>query len=345
MRAVSPALRAFALLALVWVAASCIDAPLEYRGDAPPEFVEESYARPDRKIVALALGSGGPRVIAQIGVLKALEEAGIEIDLVVGTSGGAVLGALWSGGHSADDLARLALETSPWSLVDPALSEYGSVRGDALARFVDRQLDGRRIEALNRPFAAVVTHVETGALEIFNRGHAATAVRASAAIPGLFFPVRIAGEHYVDGEIRSPVPIRVARQLGADVVIAVDVQARLEEAPTLPGYPAEWLAYGALRRTIVDLEVDEATALVQPELPYFAGFSREYRRRSIEIGYRSGRAAIERIKKLIGPATEEKKSAERAHPNVTAALLRREGASPLALADVGSTAAGAAVSR
>jgi NTE family protein len=253
-------------------------------------------------------------------VLRALDEADIPIDLVVGTSGGAIIGALYAGGYTGAEIAEIAISVSPWSFVDLAISDYGYISGGALERFVRASLDNRRIEQLKIPFAAVTTHVESGTQETFNRGDTATAVRASAAIPGVFLPVRIEGEHYVDGELVSPVPIRTARKLGAEIVIAVDVMAKLEEAPTLPRYPMEWLIYGALRRSIVDLELDELTVVVQPPLDYYAGMSEAWRRRAIDFGYIAGQKAVKRIRELIEEGTVDKKQAFRRGPAAIAVL-------------------------
>ena len=322
--------RAIVTVLLVWMAASCVDAPRDYRGDAPPRFVDRPLPRPERPIVALALGSGGPRVYAQIGVLRAFDEADIPIDLIVGTSGGAIIGALYAAGYSGAEITEMALSRTPWSFLDLAISDYGYVRGDTLERFIREHVEDRRIEALKIPFAAIATHVESGTQEIFNRGDTATAVRASAAIPGVFFPVRIEGEHYVDGELVSPVPIRVARRLGAEIVIAVDVQARLEEAPLMPKYPTEWLVYGTLRRALIDAEVDDATIMVQPALDYLAGASEAYRRRAIELGYEAGVKAVAMIRERIEEGTAEKKQARwqsptllRTRPPVALAVDRR----------------------
>ena len=323
MRFAQMARRTLTVLGVAWVATSCIDQPVSYAGDDPPRFVERPLSPPTRPIVALVLGSGGPRTVATIGVLKALEDADIRVDLIVGTSGGAIIGALFAHGYSAQEIAELAVNTSPLKFIDPVLSDYGYIRGVALEAMLDQLLDSRRIEDLRKPFAVVATHVETGALEIFNRGHAATAIRASAAIPGVFFPVRIDGEHYVDGEISSPVPIRVARRLGADVVIAVDVMAQLDEAPALPRYPAEWLSYGTMRRRIVDLEADDKTVLVQPAIGYNAGASQAYRARLIAAGEEAGRNAIQKIKVLIDEGTAEKQA--RFEPPHTTARQHRGG--------------------
>lgn len=301
--------RSFVTLLAVWLPASCVDQPLNYTAEDAPRFEPKPVIKPGGQVVALALGSGGPRVFAQIGVLRALEAQGYVPDLIVGTSGGAILGALYAAGYSPDDLEELALAESPFTILDFTVSRYGYIAGRTLHAKLAQLLEDRTIEQLKKPFAATATHVETGELEILNRGNAAIAVRASAAIAGVFLPVMIDGSHYVDGELVAPVPIRVARRLGAEVVIAVDVQARLDEAPTLPNYPAEWLTLGALKRRLTDSEVDESTVLIQPVLPYYAGFSNAYKRRLIAAGERAVTDALPKLKELINPLDEKAKTA------------------------------------
>lgn len=301
--------RSFVTLLAVWLPASCVDQPLNYTAEDAPRFEPKPVIKPGGQVVALALGSGGPRVFAQIGVLRALEAQGYVPDLIVGTSGGAILGALYAAGYSPDDLEELALAESPFTILDFTVSRYGYIAGRTLHAKLAQLLEDRTIEQLKKPFAATATHVETGELEILNRGNAAIAVRASAAIAGVFLPVMIDGTHYVDGELVAPVPIRVARRLGAEVVIAVDVQARLDEAPTLPNYPAEWLTLGALKRRLTDSEVDESTVLIQPVLPYYAGFSNAYKRRLIAAGERAVTDALPKLKELINPLDEKAKTA------------------------------------
>ncbi len=305
--------RSLGFLIGIWIPVSCVEQPHNYSADDSPRFEPAPVIKPDGQVIALALGSGGPRVFAEIGVLKALEAKGYIPDLIVGTSGGAVLGALYAAGFTPDEIEAIALDTTPLDIVDFAISDYGFVTGRALQSRLARLLEGKAIEDLKKPFAAVVTHVETGGLEILNRGNAALAVRASIAIPGVFMPVIIDGAHYVDGESVAPVPIRVAKQLGADVVIAVDVQARLDEAPPMPSYPPEWLMQGALKRRLVDAEVDDTTVLVQPVLPYYAGFSNQYKRRLIAAGEASINEVLPKLQALIHPEDRKTRKAERSN--------------------------------
>ena len=188
-------------------------------------------------VVALVLGSGGARGFAHVGVIKALEAAGVKPDLVVGSSSGAIVAALYAGGYSGRALADLAAEVEETALLDFSLFGEGWVRGEALQAFVNRSLANRPIERLERPFAVIATESPTGRMVVFNRGDPGLAVRASASVPDLFIPPVIGGVTYIDGGLTSPVPVRVARAMGADFVIAVDLtrwhRARELAAPDL----------------------------------------------------------------------------------------------------------------
>jgi NTE family protein len=303
--------RTLALLIGTWLPISCVEQPGNYSADDSPRFEPVPVLKPGGQVVAIALGGGGARAFAAIGVLKALEAKGYVPDLIVGTSGGAIIGALYAAGYTPDEIEEIALETTLFELLDFAISDYGYIAGHALRAKLVRLLEGKTIEALKKPFAAVVTHVETGGLEILNRGNAALAVRASMAIPGVFLPVIIDGAHYVDGDIVAPVPIRVAKQLGADVVIAVDVQARLDEAPAMPFYPPDRLSMGALKRRLIDAEVDDTTILVQPVASYFAGFSGHDKRRLITAGEESINEALPKLQQMIQPEDQKTRKAMR----------------------------------
>jgi NTE family protein len=190
---------------------------------APPAAHTIVPMKSERPVVALVLGSGGARGFAHVGVIKALESAGVKPDIVVGTSSGAIVAALYAGGYSGRDLADLAAELEETALIDFSFFGQGWVRGEALQSFVNRSLAHRPIERLERPFAVIATDQRTGGMVVFNRGDPGLAVRASASVPDLFIPPVIDGVTYVDGGLTSPVPVRVARAMGADFVIAVDL--------------------------------------------------------------------------------------------------------------------------
>ena len=251
-------------------------------GDVPgerlPRFVEPQGPQPR---VALVLGSGGPRGFAHIGVLKALEDSGVRPDLIIGSSVGAMVGALYAGGLSARELERRAYDISLLDLFEFRQLTGGLATGTAIQNYVNRCVEGKPIDRLMLPFVAAATRARDGQLALFNAGDTGFAVRASSATPGQFEPVRIGAELYIDGDEASPVPIRVARRLGARVVIAVDVSAYLADTPS--GAPREWVVKDERRARQIAAEAPEADILLHPNIGYFAGHTEAYRRNMIAI--------------------------------------------------------------
>jgi len=263
--------------------------------DAAPHFVPPAADAP-RPAIALVLGGGGPRGFAHIGVIKVLEANGIEPDLIVGASIGALIGALYADGFRAADLERMALRLNVLDLIDFDLFAR-KARGYAIQQFVRSRVDYRPIERLKKGFAATATHKASGALQIFNRGDTGVAVRASSANPYSFIPVTIAGEEFIDGDEASPVPIRAARALGAKVVIAVDVSAYVERAP--PEAKPGWIARDFKRKRLVEAEAKDADVLIHPDLGYYADIRTEYRVRSIARAEAATRAVLPEIRAAI----------------------------------------------
>jgi NTE family protein len=212
--------------ALAFVLAGCTTSPHEYANLAPPRAVAIEPARAAQPLVALVLGAGGSRGFAHIGVIKALEAAGVRADIVVGSSSGSVVAALYAGGNDAHALEAMALGLVDSDLIDFTLFGPGRVQGDALQDYVNKALGNRSIEALGRPFAVVATERVTNTMTVFNRGNTGLAVRASSSIPNVFWPVLIEGREYVDGGLTSRVPVAIAQRMGADIVIAVDISWR-----------------------------------------------------------------------------------------------------------------------
>ena len=186
--------------------------------------------------VGIALGGGGARGFAHIGVLKVLEEAGISIDIVSGTSIGALVGAVYASG-SLDKLLTAATEiklTDIPLLMSPSWSLGGIFSGKNALELLQDFVTARRIEELAKPFAAVSVDLKHSSIETFTSGDISQAVRASIAIPGVFTPVCSDGKVLVDGGTLDPVPVRAARALGADIVIAVDLFGAYPAQDPLP---------------------------------------------------------------------------------------------------------------
>jgi NTE family protein len=285
-----------------FVAAALLGAALlagcDWGDDVPPDrlprFEPAAGAAPR---VALVLGSGGPRGFAHIGVLKVLDAEGIRPDLVIGSSVGAVVGSLYAGGMSAGELERLAYEINVLEFFEFRLLSGGLATGRAVQDFVNARVGGAPIERLKTRFAAAATRTRDNELVVFNSGDTGLAVRASGASPGQFEAVRIGPETYVDGDEASPVPIRVARKLGARVVIAVDVSAHLEDTPA--GAPREWVVKDERRARQIAAEAAEADVLLHPNIGYYAGHTQEYRRRVIAIAERVARERLPQIRAAI----------------------------------------------
>ena len=189
----------------------------------PPPATPKPLPKPR---VALALGGGAAKGFAHIGVIKTLEAHGIKADLVTGTSAGSLVGSLYAAGYSGFQLQKIAQQMDEADLRDLTLSTNGFIKGEKLQDYVNKQVGNKPIEQLARPFGAVATDLDSGHRVLFQRGNTGQAVRASCSIPNVFQPVTIGGRRYVDGGLSSPVPVAAAREMGADVVIAVDISAR-----------------------------------------------------------------------------------------------------------------------
>ena len=165
-------------------------------------------------------------------MIQVLEEAGIRPDLVIGTSAGSLVAALYASGKSGVELATLAQSMDGGAITDWSFPGRGLIRGEALARFVREHTGGKRIEQMRLPLGIVATDLDSGQGIVFRVGDTGVAVRASSAVPAVFQPVRIGTREYVDGGLVAPVPVRYARQMGAQLVIAVDISEAPDGAAT-----------------------------------------------------------------------------------------------------------------
>ncbi|MFA5171374.1 MAG: patatin-like phospholipase family protein [Sulfuriferula sp.] len=228
-----------------------------------PEPVKPVVARPAPKI-ALVLGGGGTRGFAHIGVIKYLETQGIVPDIIVGTSAGSVVGALYAYGYSGFELQKVAIQMEEQSVIDWAWPSRGVFKGEALQNFINTAVKQTPIEKLKRPFAAVATDLSSGEMAVFRTGNTGQAVRASSAVPGIFQPVTIAGRNYVDGGLVRPVPVSVARSLGADFVIAVDISNKPKNNTTSSTIDVLLQTFDIMSQTINRYELPKADIVIRP---------------------------------------------------------------------------------
>ncbi len=245
--------------------------------------------RADAPRVALVLGSGSARGFAHIGVIKALEAAKIKPDLIVGTSAGALIGAFYAAGFSGAQMEDLALKVKDIDIVDMNTgSKRGMIMGDTLQTFVNRATRDRPIELLGIPFIAVATRLRTGEVATFRSGDLGLAVRASCSVPGVFIPPKINDVDFVDGGLVSPVPVRIARDAGADFVIAVDVSSGPLNATPVGIYEQVMHSFEIMGRSLAKLEADQADVVIRPDLVRLASTDFSSRAAFIQIGQSAG---------------------------------------------------------
>ena len=251
--------------------------------------------------LGLALGSGAARGFAHVGVIQVLEEAGIQPDLVVGTSAGSLVAALYASGKNSAQLRRVAetmeeAEITDWMM--PILNR-GALRGEALARYVNTQVGGRLIEQMKIPLGIVATDLHNGEPMLFRRGNTGSAVRASSAVPAVFQPVKIGTREYVDGGLVSPVPVRQAREMGANVVIAVDISTDPEGSPASDTFQILMQTFNIMGKSLNTVLLKDADVVVRPALMGVKSADFAARRKSIEAGREAMLKALPKLKEVL----------------------------------------------
>lgn len=285
---------------LAWVLVGCSSLPPSVPDPQTPPVVTPPLVEPAHRAprLGLALGGGAARGFAHVGVIQVLEQNGIRPDLVVGTSAGSLVAALYASGKNGAELERAALAMEEATLTDWTLpfNGRGMLRGEALARYVRQSVDGKLIEQMVLPLGILATDLANGQGTLFRRGDTAQAVRASSAVPGVFTPVAISGHEYVDGGLVAPVPVSQARAMGAEVVLAVDISSDPE------GNDASGLLRVMLQTTaIMGLSINRhelrgADVVLRPALSGVGSADFSARQRSIAAGRAAMLAALPRLK-------------------------------------------------
>ena len=245
---------------------------------------------------ALVLSSGGPRGFVHIGVLKALDEIGVRPDIVVGSSVGALVGAVYASGMSGKNIAELALSASVFSLATLALGRTERLNGSPMAKWINSQVGQLRIEQFPKRFGAVSLRASDRSAIVFNSGDTGLAVQASCAIEGLFTPVRLGHELWIDPDASVPLPVRLARQLGAVRVVSVDASAHEDKAPP---EASRFRASDAMKRKNTQNDAALSDLNLHPFFGYWVSNSQEFRRSAIESGYKETMLKADRIKQLM----------------------------------------------
>ena len=284
---------------------------LSCQGKIPPEtiFTPVRVTQVTGRKVGIALGGGSSRGFSQVGVLKVLEEERIPVFCIAGSSSGALIGALYCDAGGLDDIERITSRVKVSELVDYNIFRLirgrWLIKGERMERFLRRNLRHKNIEDLPIPLGIVATEMKSGDRAVFRSGSIETAVRASCAIPGLFQPVKIDDNVYIDGGMSDPVPVALAREMGADVVIAVVIPDDLPEE--LPRSALKSIKYSltVLFSKMTEHMVKDADVIIKPEcgITRFDDISR--RREMILAGENAAREAMPRIRELLGLRSQD----------------------------------------
>lgn len=240
-----------------------------------------------------------------------LEAQGFTPSVVAGTSAGSVVGALYASGMDAFALQAKAVALDEASIRDLQLSSGGLILGKKLEDYVNAQVRGQALEQLAKPFVAVATRLEDGERTVFARGNTGQAVRASSSVPGVFQPVQIGKYHFVDGGLTSPVPVDAARQLGADLVIAVDIsqKARGKTPDHLLGTMGQSIAI--MGQKLGQAELARADVVIRPQVLDMGAADFSQRAQAIVEGEKAALAAMPRIRDHVARLQAERVQAAR----------------------------------
>lgn len=260
-----------------------------------------------KKSVGLALGGGGARGCAHIGVIKALEEAGIEISYIAGTSIGALVGGVYASGklQSLEDFV-LGMDVKKVLFnLDPAISNQGILKGEKVKKLLTERFAAELIENTQIPFTAVAVELETGKEVHLQSGNLVEAIRASISIPGIFVPVKVGDVYLVDGGLLNPMPVDVVREMGSEVVVAVDLNNSIRNLPEKRSKPNMIDVLGntitVMQKKITDgnIKSDSPDFLLQPDLANIQLFDFQLAESMIDEGYKVTQAIIPQLQELL----------------------------------------------
>lgn len=263
-----------------------------------------SLAPPAPLKIALVLGGGAARGFAHIGVIKALEAQGISPDIIVGTSAGSVVGSLYAAGYSGFELQQLSMKMEENEVSDWSLPNRGMIKGEALQDFINTAVKMLTLEKMKKTLAVVATDLHSGEMIVFRSGNTGMAVRASSSVPGIFQPVSINGHEYVDGGLVSPVPVRVARSLGADFIIAVDISDKPQNNKTESSFEVMLQTFNIMGQSISRSELPEADIVIRPVTPGISATDFKDRHLAVLQGEKAVAAILPELKEKLAKKSE-----------------------------------------
>ncbi len=256
-----------------------------------------------KKKLGLVLGAGGALGVAHIGFLQAMEENGIFPDVITGCSIGSVVGAIYLTGKTPKQMYKLAKALKKNDLIDFSLNFYRNkavLKTNKMVALLKHYFGDKNIEDLEKPFACIATDLKSGKPHVFTSGNLLTAVRASSTIPTIFSPVEFEDKLLVDGALLIKTPVKAAKDLGADVTVAVDLLAHIPDFSQ-----ANSIIDVALRSIDImqlngkKLSSNKPDLMLKPNVCHFSQFRIENQEKLYEIGYNLGIENIEKIKNLL----------------------------------------------
>jgi NTE family protein len=255
-----------------------------------------------RKKIGLALSGGGARGFAHVGVLKVFAEHNIPVDFIAGTSIGSVVGGALASGMSVDQIEQMAGEVRWRNMTRPSFSPIALLSNAPMGKFLERHLPVSRFEEMKIPFAAIACDLKTAACIAFkDRGDVIPAIRASCAVPAVFAPITIDERTLVDGGVIAPLPVDAAIEMGADIVIAVDLLSSGATFKTTPATAMGMLFRSAmiLLRAASNNQTHKPNVLIVPDIAHIRPDRLNQRMDCLERGEEAARAAIDEIKQVI----------------------------------------------
>lgn len=305
-------IRRAGLAALVTVLAGCSVLPSQPPQPPtvvvtpPPTDPQPPVVKPAPKPprIGLALGGGAARGFAHIGVIQVFEENGIKVDLVAGTSAGSLVAALYASGKNGKEMQTLSDTMDEGAITDWSFPLRGLIRGEALARFIRDKTGGKNIEQMVLPLGIVATDLSDGSSILFRSGDTGTAVRASSAVPAVFQPVRIGQREFVDGGLVSPVPVRFAKEMGATLVVAVDITSPPEKDPPGDAFRMLMQTFSIMGRSINMFELRDADVVIRPKLDGVGSADFTARRRAVQAGREAAQAILPILRQRIAEKTK-----------------------------------------
>ncbi len=256
-----------------------------------------------RPKIGLALGSGGARGLAHIGVIKVLQERGIPIDLVAGTSIGAMIGGFYAAGLSAREIEEIALSSDRRTVLNVFLEpqlKQGLIKGEKTRAFIEKYLGNKTFDDCRIPFAAVATNLRTGDIVVLDKGRLVPAIRASVSVPLVYCPVEIAGDVLLDGALSAPVPVQIARNMGAELVIAVNLGKHHYDETRKPGlYDIANDSLSIMQHHLALRDTASADVVIDVNVAAESWYDFANARSKIQAGEESARGLVPRIREIM----------------------------------------------